>query len=136
MKSNSVFTYLSLLGAITVALGAFGAHGLEDKVSPERIQIFKLGISYQFYHLIPMFVLYLKNKDEMFFPKIDSWALSSFMLGIILFSGSLYLLSIREIVHFGFYMKIIGPATPVGGISFIVGWILMAYSTFFKKPNE
>jgi len=117
-----------LMGMLSVIIGAFGAHTLREQwmLSESSMRIFNTGVSYQFYHTMALLFCGL------FYPqvKFTNWGqlvkISAlfFLLGIFLFSGSLYLLSARhylEIAHW----KWIGPLTPIGGLFFILGWILL-----------
>jgi len=113
----------SLLAALAVILGAFGAHGLKQIVPPETVSTFETGVRYQFYHsfaLIATGILFDKGrKSWMKFAGI------SFILGIVLFSGSLYLLTIIKATDTVGLNKI-GIITPFGGLFFIAGWIALA----------
>ena len=115
-----------LLAMIAVMLGAFGAHGLRDKLPPEALETFNIGVRYQFYHALALFGLGIL----MFYRKTQTMLYAGwcFVGGIVLFSGSLYLLSAREIL--GFEGGWLGPITPVGGVLFIVGWALLLVSTY------
>lgn len=112
----------AILGALSVALGAFAAHKLKEMVDADAVAIFETGVRYQFYHvfaLLAVGILYLN-----FAGKALKWAGIFFILGIILFSGSLYLLTY---IHASGIegMKWVGPVTPLGGVCFITGWILL-----------
>jgi len=113
----------SLLAALAVILGAFGAHGLKQIVPPETVSTFETGVRYQFYHsfaLIATGILFDKGrKSWMKFAGI------SFILGIVLFSGSLYVLTIIKATDTVGLNKI-GIITPFGGLFFIAGWIALA----------
>ena len=101
---------------LSVVLGAFGAHGLKDKLSDYSISVFNKGVMYQFFHgigIILTVILDYNLKTLSFDTSI--WL---FTFGIILFSGSLYILAITEVKWFGMI-------TPIGGIMFILGWALM-----------
>ncbi len=109
-----------ILAALAVLLGAFAAHGLKTKISDDQIQVFQTGVKYQFYHTFGLFIvaLIMIRKENPWLNRA-AWA---FLIGIILFSGSLYLLSCREwlgIEHWTW----LGPVTPIGGISFTLGWL-------------
>ena len=108
----------ALLAAVAVICGAFGAHFLKTKLTPESLQTFETAVRYQFYHafaLLAVGILYVS------FPgKFLKWSGNLFIAGIILFSGSLYFLCGLP------SMKWIGAITPIGGLCFIVGWILLA----------
>ena len=112
----------SLSGALSVALGAFGAHGLKKILSPDAIQTFETGVRYQFYHtfaLLAVAVLYDKMPS-----KWISWSGYSFMAGILLFSGSLYCLAFVQDPASG--LRKLGIITPFGGLFFIAGWLMLA----------
>jgi len=111
-----------LLGAITIALGAFGAHGLKQLVSEDMITIFETGVRYQMYHAIVLLVIGLST---MISEKTKRWVFRLFLFGILLFSGSLYLLSLGEIMSIN--TKFIGPITPFGGLLYILGWLRLGY---------
>jgi uncharacterized membrane protein YgdD (TMEM256/DUF423 family) len=113
----------ALLGAVSVALGAFAAHGLKKIATEQIITVFETGVKYQFYHvfaLIAVGVLY-----QQFTNKFIKNAGLFFILGIILFSGSLYLHTLKEIKNIPSLSWVVF-ITPLGGISFIIGWILLA----------
>lgn len=103
---------------LAVALGAFGAHGLADKLEPKYLDIWKTGVSYEMYHalgLLAVGMLLGKAANSGLF----TWSGWLMLIGIILFSGSLYVLSLTKI-------SIIGIITPFGGVAFLAAWILMA----------
>lgn len=112
----------SFLGALSVILGAFAAHTLKDIVEPSLLQTFETAVKYQMYHVLALLAVGILYKD---FPaKQLSWAGNLFIAGIILFSGSLYLLCF--ILHQNMPAKWIGAITPFGGLCFIAGWLLLA----------
>jgi uncharacterized membrane protein YgdD (TMEM256/DUF423 family) len=112
----------SLLGALSVALGAFAAHQLKAIVSADVLQIFETAVKYQLYHALALLATGILLQQ---FPaKQLRWAGSLFITGIILFSGSLYLLC--YIKHQQIPATWVGAITPVGGVCFIAGWILLA----------
>lgn len=114
-----------LIGALSVILGAFGAHALKDKLDPDLLNAYETGVRYQFYHafaLIAVGVLYAAYSNQAM-----KWAGYFFIAGIILFSGSLYLLCLTG--H-----KWIGAITPIGGAAFIAGWIFGLYG--IMKPRR
>lgn len=111
----------ALLGALTVAIGAFGAHSLKQHVSADTINVFETGARYQFYHVIALLAVAIIY--ERFPSKFMVYAGNCFILGIILFSGSLYALTIARAVNVNF--EKIGIVTPVGGLFFIAGWICL-----------
>ncbi len=113
----------ALLGGLAVILGAFGAHALKAKLSPESLQIFETGVRYQVYHALALLLVALLS-DKM---NASSMNFSGyfFIAGVILFSGSIYLLATREILGIDSWKSFLGPITPLGGLCFVVGWILL-----------
>lgn len=112
----------SVLGALSVALGAFGAHALKKIVPPESVTTFETGVRYQFYHTFALFVVAI-----LFQSFAGKWLTSAgwlFIVGIILFSGSLYALTALKATN-TIGLKGIGIITPFGGLFFIAGWICL-----------
>jgi len=125
MPSTHFLRLAAILGTLAVILGAFGAHSLEQIISPESLETFETGIRYHFYHtiMIALTGVLLQQQDKKSW-RIAAWLFAS---GIVLFSGSIYLLSIREIVNLGSWL---GPITPIGGTLLIAGWISLLVGTF------
>lgn len=125
---KSILVLAAFFGLIAVAFGAFGAHGLKKLISPEYITMWEKGVQYQFYHTLALIVcaLYLKAEDS----KLIRNAAYFFVIGILFFSGSLYLLATRDLT--GVPTIILGPITPIGGFFFIVGWGLILVSALKK----
>lgn len=113
---------------IAVILGAFGAHALKEKLAVDQIQVFETAVRYQVYHAFALIMLGILS--EKFGSSLLNYSGYLFILGIILFSGSLYLLSTRSLS--GLDGKILGPITPLGGLCFIIAWLLFAISIFKK----
>ena len=112
----------AILGALAVALGAFGAHGLKKIVPPETITTFETGVRYQFYHVFALLAVAILFGS---FPgKSLQYAGVCFIIGIILFSGSLYVLTALQATQ-TVGLRGIGAITPIGGVFFIVGWIFL-----------
>ena len=110
-----------LLGALSVILGAFAAHGLKKILATDLLQTFETGVRYQFYHVFALIAAGILYKE---FPvKLMIWAGILFITGIILFSGSLYLLCYVKQYELG--LNWVGAITPFGGVSFIAGWALL-----------
>jgi uncharacterized membrane protein YgdD (TMEM256/DUF423 family) len=111
----------ALLGGVGVALGAFGAHGLRGRLSPEMLAVFETGVRYHMYHALALLA------TSALLPRVDGRAVViagwSFIAGIVLFSGSLYTLALSGITT-------LGAITPLGGLAFIVGWISLAVAAF------
>jgi len=118
---KSILILAAFFGLIAVAFGAFGAHGLKKLINPDYISLWEKGVQYQFYHTLALIVcaIYLKTEDS----KLIRNAAYCFVLGIVCFSGSLYLLATRELT--GVPTVVLGPVTPIGGFFFIVGWGLI-----------
>lgn len=115
----------ALLGALSVILGAFAAHGLKESVTADALQVFETGVRYQMYHVFALALtgIVFANVKE----KLARAAGNLFIAGIILFSGSLYALTFA--VNAGnIGLEKIGIITPIGGLCFILGWILLALS--------
>jgi uncharacterized membrane protein YgdD (TMEM256/DUF423 family) len=130
-------TYIILaafLGGLAVALGAFGAHGLRNITADEKIlHGFETGVEYQVYHALALLALAgLSNKAQLVWINRAAFC---FVTGILLFSGSLYLLTFLKIEDSA-AIKFIGPVTPLGGLFFIVGWLclLLAILRHPKSP--
>lgn len=117
----------SLFAALGVILGAFGAHALKGKLSLEQLQIFETGVRYQMYHSIALILVFLLGtKLNNPLMNTSGWF---FLAGIVLFSGSLFLLSARELLGIEGWSRIIGPITPIGGLCLIIGWVCLLVST-------
>ncbi|GBF39830.1 DUF423 domain-containing protein [Leptospira johnsonii] len=124
-NSNSIPLFLSaILGFFAVALGAFGAHGLKSVLTPDLLAIYETGARYHLIHAVVLLVLALSGKlSDSKFRRIGFWLIFS---GILIFSGSLYALSLTGI-------RVLGAITPFGGLAFLTGWASIAYSAFSDK---
>jgi uncharacterized membrane protein YgdD (TMEM256/DUF423 family) len=120
--TKSILSVAALMGALAVALGAFGAHALKQIVPPETVATFETGVRYQFYHV---FALLATGLLSVHYPVVQlrraAWC---FVMGIVLFSGSLYLLTILKATS-TVGLGGIGLVTPIGGIFLIAGWLLL-----------
>ncbi|RZK21265.1 MAG: DUF423 domain-containing protein [Pedobacter sp.] len=119
----------SFFGVVAVLLGAFGAHGLKALIDSSSMEIWQKGVDYQFYHTFAL--LYLSTFAR-YRNKLINIAYFCFTFGIVLFSGSLYLLATRSILHLDF-INLIGPLTPIGGLLFVLGWIMLFFAAFKDK---
>ena|SRR5438067_225839 len=115
----------SISGAIAVGLGAFAAHGLKSVLTEENLRIFHTAVEYQFYDSFAL--MFAGILSERFKNRMISFAGISFITGIILFSGSLYLLSTHDT------SKWLGYFTPFGGLLFLAGWISLAIGVLKSK---
>lgn len=119
----------SFFGAIAVILGAFGAHGLKSYVDEASIEIWQKGVEYQFYHTFAL--LYLATFAR-YRNKLINISYICFSLGILFFSGSLYFLATRSI-HQMPWSQFIGPITPIGGMLFVIGWVMLFLAALRDK---
>jgi uncharacterized membrane protein YgdD (TMEM256/DUF423 family) len=107
----------SLAGALGVGFGAFGAHGLRARLGPDMLAVFETAVRYQMYHAVALLAL------AALMTRLDGWLFHaagwSFVVGILVFSGSLYLLALTGV-------RMFGAITPIGGIAFILGWAFLA----------
>ncbi|WP_437396465.1 DUF423 domain-containing protein [Flagellimonas lutimaris] len=116
------------MGMLAIILGAFAAHGLEKLVDAEAIDTFETGVKYQMYHAL--FLLFLGIWSGL--PvKPKKIVFSLILLGVVLFSFSIYLLALNSLTSFDF--KIIGFLTPIGGVLMIMGWIYLGYHILTQK---
>lgn len=129
--SKNIIQTAAILGALAVILGAFAAHALKQHLDADQIAIFQTGVRYQYYHtfaILAVGLMAMKYPDHLL-----KWSARAFLVGIICFSGSLYLLSSRFALGIESWTWL-GPITPIGGLFFIIGWILLFISV--KKINH
>lgn len=120
----------SILGLISIVLGAFAAHGLEKIITQNALETFQVGVRYQMYHAL--LLLFVGNSNKIT-TKSKSWIFLLIVIGVILFSGSIYGLATNELTGFNF--KSIGFVTPLGGLLLIVSWVIM-FIDFLKLKGE
>lgn len=107
-----------------MVFGAFGAHKLKDLLAEAQLQSFETGVRYQFYHVFAAFwAAWLAFRFPGAGFELCGWL---FVAGIVLFSGSIYLLACRDLLQLGKAVSILGPVTPVGGLVLLSGWVLLA----------
>ncbi len=125
MKPKFLLLAGCITGLLAVVLGAFGAHGLEKIVDPKVMESYQTGVHYQFYH---SFALIVAGIFAHFWPETKHFKTAgiSFLIGIVIFSGSLYLYTLTG-------NKTFGMITPVGGLSFIIGWGLLIMALWKTK---
>lgn len=121
MNNRKILLSGAVFMALGVILGAFGAHALKTQLSSEMMQVYKTAVEYQFYHALGLLLIGLIGFQME--SKWLWWSSLSIGIGIILFSGSLYALSLTGI-------KTIGVITPFGGVSFVLGWIFLAIAVW------
>jgi uncharacterized membrane protein YgdD (TMEM256/DUF423 family) len=114
----------ALSGFLGVALGAFGAHGLRARLSPEMLAVFETGVRYQMYHTFALLItaLAIGRLGDARLLVAAGWA---FLLGIVVFSGSLYALALSGVT-------VLGAITPIGGLAFLAGWACLALFAAFR----
>lgn len=120
----------SFIMAFTIAIGAFGAHGLKDMLDPDSLSTFEVGVRYQMYHALAILGLGIAPAIS---AELKRKIFGFFIVGIFLFSGSIYLLSMNSLLPFN--AKSIGFVTPIGGLSFIIGWGMLAYGMLTLKKR-
>ena len=119
-----------LLGAVAaflaVALGAFGAHGLRARLSPDMMAVFQTGVQYHMYHALALILV------SGIMGRMSGWLIQTagwcFAAGIVFFSGSLYLLAMTGVT-------VLGAITPIGGLFFLIGWACLAFAAILHHPN-
>lgn len=117
--NKQIILVASSFGVLAVILGAFGAHGLVGKVEASQLETWKTANQYHFYHTLALLFLSTFSRAKNASIRVSFVA---FVLGILLFSGSLYLLSVRQLIGIQ-GLGVLGPITPLGGLCFIIGWI-------------
>lgn len=111
----------SVFAGIAVALGAFAAHGLKEILTEKSLQIWETGTKYQMYHALALLLVALFIFQKEIPPTSLIVAGYAFIIGIVIFSGSLYALSLTD-------LKILGAITPIGGIGFLIGWGCLVFT--------
>ncbi|MEQ1909882.1 MAG: DUF423 domain-containing protein [Vicinamibacterales bacterium] len=111
----------ALMGFVGVGLGAFGAHALKGRLSPDMLAVFETGVRYQMYHALALLATAaLMSRSEGRSVVVAGW---SFTAGILIFSGSLYALALTGVT-------ILGAVTPIGGLAFLIGWAALTIAAF------
>ena len=110
----------AILLGLAVILGAFGAHGLRDRLDAYSMDVYERAVFYHFIHALGILIVSLLQKTGALSPSQNSWVCALLFAGVLIFSGSLYVLAISGV-------RALGAITPFGGLSFIAGWFLLAY---------
>ena len=111
----------SLFGALGVALGAFGAHGLHDRVDARLLEVWEVGVRYHLLHALALCVVaWLASRAETTAVTAAGWL---FVAGILVFSGSLYVMTLSGV-------RWLGAITPLGGVALIAGWLMLAFAAW------
>lgn len=125
---KKIVSTAALLGAIAIILGAFGAHALKKVLTAEELITFETGVKYQIYHAL--FLLFV-GTSNLISEKAKKGIFYLVVIGVLFFSGSVYLLATDSLNSFNF--KILGPITPIGGFLLIVSWIWLFIDIIKKK---
>tara|TARA_R110000765_G_scaffold4679_1_gene14783 strand:- start:4209 stop:4601 length:393 start_codon:yes stop_codon:yes gene_type:complete len=125
---KTILSTACLFGMLAVVLGAFGAHGLKNLVDLDAVATFETGVRYQMYHAFFLFVLALLP-DSMLKSKRPIYL--CVVIGVVLFSFSIYILALNDLMQFDF--KMFGIVTPIGGVFLIIAWGLMLFSIVKSK---
>ncbi len=120
MNANRILSASAVLLGLGVMLGAFGAHALEDSVTAKALETWETAVLYHFVHGLALLFCGLALKQDPSNGKRIRISAAFFFVGMIIFSGSLYALVLTD-------TPVLGAITPIGGISFIIGWFLLAY---------
>jgi uncharacterized membrane protein YgdD (TMEM256/DUF423 family) len=115
---NTAVALGAFFGFLAVVLGAFGAHALRRKLSAEHLLVFHTGVTYQMYHALVLVGVGILEGMGKFSPSLFMLTMWTFVVGIVLFSGSLYLLTVTGV-------RKVGAITPLGGLSFLAGWVCL-----------
>ncbi|HLU21803.1 DUF423 domain-containing protein [Lederbergia graminis] len=117
-----IFIIIGAINALlSVGLGAFGAHALEGKIEPKYLDVWKTGVQYQMFHALGILAIGILSRNVPV-SGLLSWSGWLMFIGIIIFSGSLYVLSVSGI-------KVLGAITPIGGVAFLISWLLLIIFT-------
>lgn len=127
--NKRIIIIASIFGILAVILGAFGAHGLKALITPGELDTWQTAVQYQFYHTLALLFLATFSRFKSRAINAASWF---FTLGIVLFSGSLYILSAKALLNIT-DTSVLGPITPIGGVFFILGWISLLVATVKNK---
>jgi len=122
VQANRIIGIGALLAFAGVAAGAFGAHALKDHLTPNQLAIYQTGVQYHLLHALAMVAIGAQNRFD---AKIAAWL---FLVGVIVFSGSLYALAASGQTWFG-------AITPIGGVCFLAGWLVIATKAFNATPQ-
>jgi uncharacterized membrane protein YgdD (TMEM256/DUF423 family) len=128
MNKRTILVTASVFGMLGVITGAFGAHALQARLTPHQLEIWHTGVQYQFYHAFALLFLSTLNRPQSNLVRTSYYF---FTVGIIFFSGSLYILACADLL--GNWTHASGPITPLGGLMFICGWLTMAIAAYRNK---
>ncbi|MEO5911592.1 MAG: DUF423 domain-containing protein [Pelobium sp.] len=127
--NKRIIIFAAIFGTLGVVLGAFGAHSLKKILNPDQLEIWHTAVQYHFYHT---FALLFLSTFARFRNKIINFSSYCFTAGIILFSGSLYLMALKDVLGWS-NLNFLGPITPIGGVFFILGWLSLMLAALRDK---
>jgi uncharacterized membrane protein YgdD (TMEM256/DUF423 family) len=117
----------AVLMGLGVGLGAFGAHGLKGRLDDYSMGVYEKAVLYHFLHALGLLIVSILPRIGVISPSAGTWVCSLLLVGVVLFSGSLYVLALSGIT-------ILGAVTPLGGVAFLAAWFLLAYWLLRAKP--
>ncbi|HRE77576.1 MAG TPA: DUF423 domain-containing protein [Flavobacterium sp.] len=126
--NRKIILFASILGVISIILGAFGAHALKEVLNENQLVSFETGVRYQFYHAL--FLLFL-GTSVLLSDKTKNIILTLVLVGVLFFSGSIYLLATNDLTSIDF--KFLGPITPIGGLLLIGAWVALFLNILKQK---
>ncbi|MBL7957476.1 MAG: DUF423 domain-containing protein [Flavobacteriales bacterium] len=130
MSGNRILASGAFLLSIAVLFGAFGAHALKPRLDPSQLASWRTGVEYHFYHALGL--LLVASLQDRVGRRAARWVATLLMVGMVLFCGSLYLLSTKDLLGIGNAIALLGPVTPLGGLCFIAGWAVLFISGLRK----
>lgn len=125
--NKSILATASGLMALAIVLGAMAAHALEPLLSAKQLTSFQTGVRYQAWHCLAIIAIQL-FPENVLKSTVKNKVSVLMLLGILLFSFSIYLLSLKDVIGIGSAASVLGPITPIGGLLFIVGWLWLTVS--------
>jgi uncharacterized membrane protein YgdD (TMEM256/DUF423 family) len=126
--NKRIIIIAAFFGVLAVIFGAFGAHTLKKIIDEKQLDVWQTAVQYHFYHTFALLFLATFSRFRNRIINFSSWC---FVAGILFFSGSLYLISLQDVLHIN--TKILGPITPIGGLFFILGWLSLLIAALRDK---
>ena len=118
----------AILLALAVVFGAFGAHGLRDRLDAYQMGVYEKAVFYHFIHALGILIASLLPRTGTFPEAATAWVCGLLLAGIVIFSGSLYVLAVTG-------MRALGAITPIGGLCFIAGWLMLAWYLILRRQS-
>jgi uncharacterized membrane protein YgdD (TMEM256/DUF423 family) len=126
--NKRIIIIAAFFGALAVIFGAFGAHTLKNIINEKQLDVWQTAVQYHFYHTFALLFLATFSRFRNRIINFSSWC---FVTGILFFSGSLYLISLQDVLNVS--TRILGPITPIGGLFFILGWLSLLIAALRDK---